>query len=124
MTKTKVLLVDDEVEFAKALSERLRMRKYDAKALYKSEDVIATVQKDAPDVVLLDLRMPGMDGLEILKKIKQAEPSIEVIMLTGLGDLKSMEEGMNSGAFDYIVKPVDIEELIVKIEKAKKRAYK
>lgn len=67
--------------------------------------------------------MPGMDGIEALKTIKQINPSIEVIMLTGHGALQSMEEGMKSGAFEYIIKPVDIGELLIKIDKAKKKQY-
>ena len=77
-----------------------------------------------PDVVILDLRIPGMDGIETLKTIKKFDPTIEVIMLTGHGDVQSVEEGMKSGAFEYIMKPVDIGELISKIDKAKKKRDK
>ncbi|MDH5768773.1 MAG: response regulator [Nitrospirota bacterium] len=121
MTDIKVLLVDDEVEFASALSERLRLRSYEAKAIYRAEDAIPFVKSDKPDVVLLDLKMPGMDGIEILEAIKQFDPTIEVIILTGHGDTESADKGIKTGAFDYIMKPVDIGELITKIEQAKKK---
>lgn len=121
MSQAKVLLVDDEVEFGSALAERLRLRDYDIKAVSQAEDALSSVRSDPPDIVILDFRMPGMDGIEVLKIIKQIDPSIEVIMLTGLADTYSLEEGMRSGAFEFIVKPVDIGELITKINKAKKK---
>jgi len=121
MTVTKVLLVDDEVEFASALSERLRLRNYDAKAVYHAEDVLPTVMKDKPDVVLLDLKMPGMDGIEILKSIKDFDPAIQVIILSGHGDKETVDKGIKAGALDYVMKPVDIGEIISKIEQAKGR---
>ncbi len=124
MTPTKVLLVDDEVEFASALSERLRLRNYDAKAIYRAEDALPTVENDKPDVVLLDLKMPGVDGIEVLKAIKQFDPTIGVIILSGHGDREIADEGIRAGAFDYIMKPMDIEQLIVKIDKAKMKRNK
>jgi DNA-binding NtrC family response regulator len=123
MTATKVLLVDDEVEFASALSERLRLRNYDAKAVYHAEDAMPTVMNDRPDVVLLDLKMPGIDGIEVLKAIKKFDPAIEVIILSGQGDREIADEGIRAGAFDYVMKPVDIGEIITKIEQAKKNRW-
>ena len=120
MPGTKVLVVDDEVEFASALSERLLLRKYDAKAVYSPEDALNLIRQWSPDVVLLDLQMPGMNGLEALKIIKQMDETIEVIILTGRGDESSHEQGLTGGAFEYIMKPVDIEELLIRIDKAKK----
>jgi DNA-binding NtrC family response regulator len=119
--KVKVLLVDDEVEFVSALAERLRLRDYDARAVSQAEDALAIVRSDPPDVVLLDFKMPGMDGIEILKLIKDMHPSVEVIMVTGHGDTQSRQEVMNSGAFEYIMKPIDIGELILKINKSKEK---
>ncbi len=121
MSHTKVLLVDDEVEFGSALAERLRLRGFDARAVSEAEEALKIIQEAAPDIVLLDFRMPGMDGIEALKIIKENKPSVEVIMLTGHGDIKSVEEGMKSGAFDYIIKPVDIGELVLKINQAQKK---
>lgn len=120
MPKAKVLLVDDEVEFGSALAERLRLRDYDARAVSQPEDALTIIRSDPPDIVLLDFRMPGMDGIEVLKVIKQINPSIEVIMLTGHGDTYNVEETMKSGAFEYIMKPIDIGALIEKINAAKK----
>ncbi len=117
--QTKVLIVDDEIEFASTLAERLQIRGYNAKSVYSAEDAIALSRNDPPDVMLLDLRMPVMSGIKVLQTIKQFNPSIEVIMLTGLGSTQDSAEGMESGAFDFIMKPVDIENLVEKIEKAK-----
>jgi DNA-binding NtrC family response regulator len=117
----KVLLVDDEVEFGFALVERLRLKHYDVKAVSQVEDAFTAVRNDPPDVVLLDFMMPGMDGIEILKFIKQIDPSIEVIMLTGYADIRILEEVMKSGASEYIIKPADLREVIIKIDNAKKK---
>jgi DNA-binding NtrC family response regulator len=119
--KVKVLLVDDEVEFGSALAERLRLRDYDARTVSQAEDALAIVRNDPPDVVLLDFKMPGMDGIEVLKLIKEMHPSVEVIMVTGHGDNQSREEVMKNGAFEYIMKPIDIGELILKINKSKEK---
>jgi DNA-binding NtrC family response regulator len=124
MAQTKVLLVDDEVEFASALAERLQLRKFYVKTAFNALEALASIHSDAPDVVILDLKMPGMDGIEILKTIKKIDQSIEVIMLTGHGDKESVQEGMESGAFEYIMKPIDIEELISKINIAKEKRDK
>jgi DNA-binding NtrC family response regulator len=114
----KVLIVDDEVEFASALAERLTLRNYDVKAVYHVEDAITAVQSDPPDVVLLDLRMPGIGGFEVLKTIKKFDPTIEVILLTGQPKTEVTDEGIPTGLFDYIMKPVNIGELIAKINNA------
>jgi DNA-binding NtrC family response regulator len=124
MSKTKVLLVDDEVEFVSALSERLHLRGYDVRTANNALEALALVYKEPPDVIILDLRIPGMDGIETLKTVKKFDSTIEVIMLTGHGDVRSVEEGMKSGAFEYIMKPVDIGELTAKIDIARKRRQK
>jgi len=118
---TKVLIVDDEIEFASTLAERLVIRDYDAKAVYTAEDAITAVQSEPPDVVLLDLRMPGANGFEVLSTIKSVDPSIEVILLTGQLKSESVVEGIPTGLFDYIVKPVDIAELVKKINSASEK---
>jgi two-component system response regulator CpxR len=121
---TKVFLVDDEVEFASTLSERLRLRKYDARPIYNAEDALHIIRSDPPDVILLDLKMPGTRGIDMLRTIKEIDPTIEVIIITGKLDGESEIEGMESGAFAYIVKPIDIDELIVQIDKAKMKRNK
>jgi len=120
---TKVLIVDDEIEFASTLAERLVIRDYDAKAVYTAEDAITAVQSEPPDVVLLDLRMPGANGFEVLSTIKSVDPSIEVILLTGQLKSDSVVEGIPTGLFDYIVKPVDIAELVKKINSASEKRH-
>ena len=119
MSRTTVLIVDDEKEFASALAERLQIRDYGATAVYSAEEAFGAIQSDPPDVVLLDLRMPGVSGIEALKTIKQSHPGIEIIILSGLGSEKSASDGLLSGAFDYVVKPVEIDDLIIKIDQAK-----
>jgi len=121
MSQTKVLLVDDEVEFTVALAERLQLRNYSVQTANNALEALGLVYKNRPDVIILDLRIPGMDGIETLKTIKKYDPTIEVIMLTGHGDVQSVQEGMTSGAFEYIMKPVDIGELTSKIDKAQKK---
>jgi DNA-binding NtrC family response regulator len=124
MSRVKVLLIDDEVEFASALSERLQLRNYDAKPVYNAEEALSLIRSDPPHVVLLDLKMPGSKGEEVLKTIKKMNPAIEVIIVTGVIDLQRQVEGLKNGAFDYILKPLDIEEVITKIDKAKKKRNK
>jgi DNA-binding NtrC family response regulator len=124
MLLTKVLLVDDEVEFASTLAERLELRNYEVRTAGNALEGLGLIYKYAPDVVILDLKIPGMDGIEALKAIKKHDPSIEVIMLTGHGDGFSVEEGLKNGAFEYIIKPVEISELMSKIDLAKKKRDK
>lgn len=115
---TKVLIVDDEAEFASTLAERLALRNYEVNAVNRSDDAIKTIRDHPPDVVLLDLRMPGIGGFEVLRTIKEFDPTIEVILLTGQPKSEGTEEGIPTGLFDYVVKPVDITELITKINNA------
>ena len=115
MTNVKLLLVDDEESFVSTLAERLRLRNYDTRIATNGEAALSEIQKERPDIVLLDLKMPGMGGLEILEKIKNGDPTIEVIMLTGQGDKQSCEEGLKAGASDFIVKPIDIGNLMDKL---------
>jgi DNA-binding NtrC family response regulator len=124
MSKVKVLLVDDEVDFASTLGERLQIRGYEATAVYCADDAFESVKNDPPDVVLLDLRMPGLDGIEVLKKIKQISPSSEVILLTGHGSEQCASEWAALGAADYAIKPAEIHSLVAKIEKAKEKRSK
>ncbi|MDF1592647.1 MAG: response regulator [Desulfobacterales bacterium] len=119
MTKIKVLIIDDEMEFATTLAERLDLRDYESKAVESADQAFVLFQTGwTPEVIILDLKMPGVDGLATLAMIKQHNPAIEVIMLTGHGSTASGIEGMRRGLFDYLMKPVDINELVEKINEA------
>jgi DNA-binding NtrC family response regulator len=110
--KLKILLVDDEKEFVQSLSERLELRDLKAEVAHDGEQALAAVQEKEPDVMVLDLRMPGIDGMEVLRKVKQAHPNVRVIVLTGHGADKDEEMARNLGAYAYLKKPVDIDQLV------------
>jgi DNA-binding response OmpR family regulator len=118
MKKTKILIIEDEPELVSALTERLTIRGYDTHGVTNFIDGLKFI-KESPDVVILDIGLPDMDGLEVLKKIKEINPSIQVIMLSGYGDDEKVSKSLSYGALDYLIKPVDIEELVSKIETAK-----
>ena len=116
MTAHRILIVDDELDFGTTLAERLELRGYAAKAVSGAQEAMGVLADNwRPDVVLLDLMMPGVDGLATLDLIKQHDPKIQVIILTGHGSTESGILGMQRGLFDYIMKPVDIGELIARI---------
>jgi len=116
-----VLLVDDEVEFLETLEKRLRRRNMDVRVATSGEEALEVLSQSPPDVVVLDVKMPGMDGIETLREIKRRAPLIEVVMLTGHANLEVAIQGMEMGAFDYLMKPVDIDELVYKIQDAQRR---
>ena len=118
MKNLKILLVDDEVEFVTTLAERLRLREFQTEISTDGEDALNIFDTSDFDIVVLDVLMPGMSGLDVLKEIKSRNSNIPVILLTGHGSTKEGLEGMNLGAFDYLMKPIDIEELIEKINAA------
>lgn len=119
MRKTKVMIIDDELDFAITLAERLRLRDFEAMPVGSAEESIIIMQEGwQPDVVIVDLKMPGLDGIETLTLIKQHDPAIEVILLTGHGSTTAGIKGMKRGLFDYLMKPVDIGELVAKIKQA------
>jgi len=121
METIRLLLVDDEEEFVKALAERLEMRDLSSDTVYDGEGALSYVENQEPDVMVLDLKMPGIDGMEVLKKVKKAYPDIEVIMLTGHGTKKDEEEARRLGIFDYMEKPVDIDSLVKRMKDAFRR---
>ena len=116
---THVLFVDDEKAFLDALTRRVEKRGMTPRAVYSGEDAMAYLEEaKTVDVMVLDVKMPGMDGLETLKAVKNAFPLVEVVMLTGHATVETAIEGMKLGAFDYMMKPCDIDVLVEKIEAA------
>lgn len=124
MKKLRLLLVDDEREFVETLADRLKMRDLDAAIANHGEEALAAVKKEEPDVIVLDLKMPGIDGIEVLKRVKEAYPNVEVIILTGHGSKKDEEKARKLGAFDYVNKPADLDALVSRIRSAFKRKIK
>ena len=120
---SKVLLVDDEREFVQTLSERLVMRDVGSAVAFDGESALNLVQEDKPEVMILDLKMPGIDGFEVLKKTKQTNPEIEVIILTGHGSEADKKRCMELGAFAYLQKPVDIDILSQTLKKANEKMH-
>ena len=121
MEGIKVLLVDDEEDFRKTLANRLRKRNFEVTEAESGPQALEALDRQAGDIVVLDVRMPGMDGLEVLKRVKEDHPQLEVIMLTGHASVESGIEGMRLGAFDYLMKPCNINDLTVKIQDAYQR---
>nr|WP_320012298.1 response regulator [uncultured Desulfobulbus sp.] len=118
MIQSKILIIDDEVEFASTLRQRLALRDIDVNDAHSGTEGLEQLAAAPPDIVLLDLKMPDMSGLDILGLIKEKYPQTEVIMLTGHGSVAAGIEAMEKGAFDYIMKPVDLRDLLIKIEQA------
>jgi DNA-binding response OmpR family regulator len=114
----KMLLVDDEEGYVHVLSNRLMRRDIDVTKAFSGTEAIQILHRQDFDVVVLDLKMEDMDGIEVLKIMKKMVPQIEVIMLTGHGSEKAAKEGMDLGAFDYLTKPCELEELLAKIQAA------
>jgi DNA-binding NtrC family response regulator len=119
MAIAKVLLVDDEVAFVEAMARRLAKREVSIAAAFGGEEALAKLEADgAIEVVILDVKMPVMDGIETLGEIRRRFPLVETIMLTGHATVESGIEGMKKGAFDYLMKPCDIELLLAKVNEA------
>ena len=116
--KLKVLLVDDEKEFVESLSERLEIRNLDAKIAYDGEQALQAVKEGAPDFMVLDLRMPGIDGIEVLRRVKKTNPDVQVVILTGHGTDKEVKIAKKLGAAAYLEKPIDIDKLVGALNKA------
>lgn len=113
-----VLFVDDEPDFLQTLLKRMRKRSVNASGVGSGEEALVHLAQFPADVVVLDVRMPGMGGIETLRAIKKKTPLTEVVMLTGHASLEVAREGMENGAFDYLMKPVDIDDLLYKIQDA------
>ncbi|MDY6861546.1 MAG: response regulator [Thermodesulfobacteriota bacterium] len=115
------LVVDDEKDFVEMLSLRLQEAGGNVKGAYSGKECLEALAEADTDVVILDIKMPGMDGIETLREIKKRHPLVEVILLTGHGAVDTAVEGMKLGAFDYINKPADFEDLLTKLEGARGR---
>jgi DNA-binding NtrC family response regulator len=118
MERIRVLLVDDEEDLVFTLEERLRMRGIDAEGVVSGSEALTRLEEEEFDVVVLDVKMPGLSGQEVLKRIRKVKPGLKVIFFTGHGAAIDSDESMGDFAFDYLVKPVDIENLIEKIRAA------
>ena len=117
----RVLIVDDEKDFVEMFSLRLKAHGEKVLTAYSGKEALKVLKDSIVDVVILDIRMPGMDGIETLKQIKLLYPIVEVILLTGHGSTETAVEGMKIGAFDYLMKPADFTDIKDKIENARKR---
>ena len=122
MNQFRVLFVDDEADFRETLIKRMQKRHVEAAGVRSGEEALDWLREHPADLVVLDVRMPGMDGIQTLRAIKRDHPLLEVILLTGHANLEVAREGMQLGAFDYLMKPVDLDELLYKIEDAHKKA--
>ncbi len=117
----RILLVDDEVDFVETMVKRFGIRKMPLDSAKSGQEALDEMAVREYDVVILDVRMPGMDGLETLKQIRERWPLTEVIMLTGHASLEAGMQGMNLGAYDYVLKPTDFDDLLDKVRKAFER---
>jgi len=113
-----VLLVDDEVDFITTLAERLELRGIEARVTHDGQSALKAVAENEPRIMVLDMMMPGMKGIEVLQRVREEHPAVQVILLTGQGKTRDGIEGMRHGAFAYLMKPLDLEELIQTMNEA------
>lgn len=121
MSDINILLVDDEPDFVETMTKRFRIRKIPVASAANGQDALKLLEQREFDVAILDVRMPGMDGLELLRRIRAKHPLTEVIMLTGHASLETGMQGMGMGAFDYVLKPADFDDLLDKVRRAAER---
>ncbi len=114
----EVLLVDDEQQFVEVLAERLEARGFSVRTAVSGDEGLVKLREQEADVVILDMQMPGRDGVDSLREIKRISPLIEVIMLTGHATIDSGIQGLKLGAYDYLMKPAETEDLVPKILRA------
>lgn len=117
----KLLVVDDEEEFLERLVERFERRGVDVRGVTTGEEALETIENHPVDVILLDVRLPGIDGVQVLQRVKKRHPFVEVILFTGYADAKTAVRVMELGAFDYLLKPVPLDDLLYRIQDAYKR---
>jgi DNA-binding NtrC family response regulator len=122
-TPSRILLVDDEKDFVEMLSLRLQEIDEEVLQAYSGLECLEKLKETEIDVVILDVKMPGMDGIETLQEIKKRYPLVEVIMLTGHGTIETAVQGMKLGAYDFLIKPADFEDLTTKLNKARERRH-
>jgi DNA-binding NtrC family response regulator len=115
---TRVLIVDDEPELTTTLVERLQFRGFDCKGVTSGQEALEQMDRDAYDVVVLDVKMPGIGGIEVIERLKEKYPRTQVILLTGHSSAKTAESGLKLGAYEYVLKPVKLEILVEMIQKA------
>jgi DNA-binding NtrC family response regulator len=121
MDKFKVMVVDDEVDYLETIVKRLQSRRIDVTGVQSGYQALELLDYHSPDIIILDLIMPGMDGIETLREIKKKKPLTEVIMLTGEATVELAIKAMRSGAFDYVLKPVALDDLLDKLRNAHER---
>ena len=114
METMQILLVDDEEDFRTTLAKRLKKKKIDVKDVGSGDEAVEMIKQKSFDVAVIDVKMPGIDGITVLNRIKQIRPCVEVIMLTGHAAVQSGIEAMKLGAYDYLIKPCDVDELLIK----------
>jgi DNA-binding NtrC family response regulator len=122
MSKIRVLLVDDEEDLSLVLAERLEMKGFAARGVVSSNEALGLIDKEEFDVMIIDIKMPGISGLDLMHRVKQKRPATQVILFTGHGSEKEGAAALNDGAYDYLIKPIKIEALIDKINKAVEKA--
>ncbi len=118
MDSFRLLVVDDEKDFLETLVKRLNKRNIDATGVLSGEKALEVINEKPFDVVVMDVKMPGLDGIETLRELKKVNPGIEVIILSGHASVDAAMDGMKLGAYEYLLKPCEIEELIEKIDRA------
>ena len=115
--KKKILIVDDDEDIVTIISKMLQGEEWDVKAVYNGVEALEKVSSFKPDIILLDIMMPEMSGIEVLKKIKKSNPDTRIIMITAFGDIETYLDSMEFGAFEYINKPFETQELLQMIQK-------
>ena len=118
MDRLRVLFVDDEEELVSAVVERLELRGIEALGVTCGVDALRKVEEQEFDVIVVDVKMPGIGGLDVIRKLKELHDDLEVILLSGHGSTEAVEQGLRLGAFDYLQKPVEIEQLVEVIRRA------
>lgn len=118
MSKVNVLVVDDEDDFRETLVKRLDKRNFSVRGAVGGQEALDMMNHEPADVVLLDMKMPGMDGMKTLRLLKQSHPATQVIIITGHASLESARNGLHLGAFDYLMKPSTLDEILTKIRES------